>query len=57
MTKTLRDLLLDAHQLQSELRDAGLFAAAGRMDEVVDAIRNRQAYDDAGGETTDEDEG
>jgi hypothetical protein len=49
VTRTLRDLLMDAHQLQSDLRDAGLFTAAGRMEEVTDAIRNRQAYDDEEG--------
>lgn len=45
--RTLRDLLLDAHALQSDLRDAGLFASAGYMEPVIDAIRNRQAYDES----------
>lgn len=45
MTKTLRALLMSAYELQSDLREAGLHAAAAFMDEVVDAIRNREAYD------------
>lgn len=48
MPKSLRDLLHDCEILTTDLRDAGLFTAAGYMDSVKEAIRNREAYDQAG---------
>jgi hypothetical protein len=39
---SLRDLLASAIVLQSDLRDAGLLAAAALMESVVRAIRNRE---------------
>lgn len=51
MAKSLRDLLLDAHVLTTDLQEAGLHAAAGYMENVTDAIRNRSAYDEAGTDT------
>lgn len=47
---TLRDLLHSAHVLESDLRDAGLFTAAAKMYDVIEAIRNREAYDREGEE-------
>lgn len=47
MPRSFRDLLLEAHGFVSDLRDAGLFTAAGLMEPVIDAIRNRHAYDEA----------
>lgn len=55
MPRTLRDLLYDAHGLHGDLLNAGLYTAAARMDDVIDAIRNRGAYD-APREGTDDDE-
>lgn len=57
MSRSLRDLLLDAHQLQSDLRDGGLFSAAGLMAAVIEAIRNRHAYDDEREGSDDDTEG
>lgn len=50
MPKSLRDLLADVYLLETDLRDAGLFSAAGYLEQVKEAIRNREAYDSERGE-------
>ena len=49
MAKSLRDLLYDCEMLRSDLDDARLFHAAQCVSIVMDAIRNREAYDSAEG--------